>query len=75
MTQDLPPFTPLPNAGAEFPKMIVPHDSHIVRPRKVQPFAPTFEKQTYDERHGVVRVIVADADEEARALAPAKAQL
>lgn len=61
----------------EYPNWVVPHDSHVVR--KVVDGAPAhvsvpgFADFHVSREDGMVKVLVKDADEEAKALAPYKA--
>lgn len=62
----------LPNLGLDYPKWVKVHDSHIVR-RHVDGFpdhiiAPDFADTHVNRVDGVVTVLVADEDEEKRAV-------
>lgn len=54
---------------SEFPKWVVPHESHVIRLGGRDPMAPAFP-QSHVDRSGALTVLVDDADAESAALAP-----
>ena len=64
---------PSTDCDPEYPKWIVPHDSHFIRVR-VDGVADRIEAPGWEHVHvardGVVTIMVADADREKLALAP-----
>ena len=60
-----------PDAGSEFPKWVMPHASHVVmHPIHGHVTTPHFAEHHVDRQSKDVTVLVHDAEDEARALAP-----
>jgi hypothetical protein len=55
---------------SEFPKWVVPDESHVVRASGRGPVAPEFA-ETHVDRFGGLTVLIGDGAEEARALSAA----
>lgn len=61
-----------PEDGAEWPKWVVPHESHVVRQKRgdVEHIStPHFQHHHVNRADGVVTVLAHDAEEEAKAMA------
>ena len=58
-----------PLSENKYPAWVIPHDSHIVRPEGQPIVTPFFSEHHVDRDTKQVTVLVADEEEEARALA------